>query len=108
MTNLPKHERYSVDQKSRDLAEYFLGDDREERIYRELAQAIQDCVEDFCSTLENAERLAQEARVRLTELARESDETDAMIMLWAKRNPRVCASNSPTGEHINYGGRQKL
>lgn len=105
MTKDRKLKRYRFDERSYGLAKYFLGDDRPEAIYRDLAQQIQDCVEDFCSTLENAERLAQEARVRLTELARESDEKDAMIMLWAKRNPRVCASNAPTGEHINYGGR---
>jgi hypothetical protein len=44
--------RYSVDQKSRDLAEYFLGDDRPESVYRDLAQQIQDCVEDFCREID--------------------------------------------------------
>lgn len=39
------------------------------------------------------------------ELSLEADRTDHMIMLWAQRNPRVCASNAPTGEHITYGGR---
>ena len=41
------------------------------------------------------------------ELSLTADRTDHMIMLWAQRNPRVCASNAPTGEHINYGGRRE-
>jgi hypothetical protein len=64
LTTDERAKRYSVDQKSRDLAEYFLGDDRAEETYRELAQAIQDCVEDFCTTLENAEVAAQEEALR--------------------------------------------
>jgi hypothetical protein len=59
--------RYSVDQKSRDLAEYFLGEDRKEAVYRDLAQQIQDCVEGFCSALERAEVAAQEEALREAE-----------------------------------------
>lgn len=47
LPRVPKR-RYCVDSKSYDLAKYFLGDDREESIYEDLAQQIQDCVEDFC------------------------------------------------------------
>lgn len=100
-------QRYSVDQKSRDLAEYFLGDDRPEQTYRDLAQAIQDCVEDFCTMLENADIKAQEVRARLGEISCDADTVDFTVMLWGQRNPRICASNSPTGEHINYGGRRQ-
>jgi hypothetical protein len=56
--------RYSVDQRSYDLAKYFLGDDRPEATYRDLAQQIQDCVEDFCSALESAEVEAHEKTLR--------------------------------------------
>jgi hypothetical protein len=50
--NTKQMPRYSVDQKSRDLAEYFLGEDRPESVYRDLAQQIQDCVEDFCREID--------------------------------------------------------
>lgn len=43
---------YSVDERSYDLAKYFLGYDRTEALYQELAQQIQDCVEDFCRVVE--------------------------------------------------------
>lgn len=100
--------RYSVDQRSRDLAEYFLGHDREERVYQELAQAIQDCVEDFCADLERRAEAHKDFRARLTEVSTQADTTDGEIMLWARRHPRVCSSNAPTGEHIIYGGRRQL
>lgn len=48
MSTHTAEERYSVDERSYDLAKYFLGDNREESVYRDLAQQIQDCVEDFC------------------------------------------------------------
>lgn len=47
----------------------------------------------------------EEFRIALDRLTAEADGVDAMIMLWAQRNPRVCASNHPTGEHMHFGGR---
>lgn len=44
--------RYSVDPKSRDLAEYFLPDGAPEDVKRGLAQAIQDAVEGYLLTEE--------------------------------------------------------
>lgn len=67
VTTEERAQRYSVDQKSRNLAEYFLGEDRPEKTYRDLAQQIQDCVEDFCSALESAEVAAQEKVLREAE-----------------------------------------
>lgn len=105
MTADPKF--YSVDQRSYDLARYFLGEDRPEAIYRNLAQQIQDCVEDFCSALEGAERKAQEVRARLVEISCDADVVDFMVMRYGQRNPRVSHSNHPTGEPIAYGGRRQ-
>lgn len=42
------------------------------------------------------------------EISRECDSADFAIMRWGQRNPRVCASNAPTGEPIHYGGRRQL
>ena len=50
--NKPIEQRYSVDPKSRELAEYFLGINIPETTYRALAQQIQDVVEAFCNDLE--------------------------------------------------------
>lgn len=44
-------------------------------------------------------------RRALAIVAETSDETDHMIMTWAQRHPRVCASNHPTGEPLLFGGR---
>lgn len=103
-----KQRRYSVDTRSYDLAKYFLGDDREERIYEDLAQQVQDCVEDFCRALENAELKTLEVRARLVEISGDADVRDFMLMRNAQRNPRVCCSNWMAGEPIHYGGRRQL
>lgn len=42
------------------------------------------------------------------EISREGDSADFAIMRFGQRNPRVCASNAPTGEPIHYGGRRQL
>lgn len=107
MTKDRKLKRYSVDERSYDLAKYFLGDDRPEAIYRDLSQQIQDCVEDFCTALESADLKAQEVRARLVELCADADTVDFMVMRYGQRNPRVSHSNHPTGEHIAYGGRRQ-
>lgn len=44
-----KPERYSVNSKSRDLAEHFLPPTATEKAKRRLAQAIQDAVEEHCT-----------------------------------------------------------
>ena len=46
--------------------------------------------------------------LKQAEISRKGDSADFAIMRWGQRNPRVCASNAPTGEHINYGGRRQL
>ena len=44
---MTKRERYCVDPKSRELAEHFLPSTVREELKRELAQVIQDAVEDW-------------------------------------------------------------
>lgn len=44
-------------------------------------------------------------RERRRKLCEEADATDFSIMRYAQQNPRVCCSNAPTGEVIQYGGR---
>lgn len=104
---LTKHQRPLVDEKSFELAEHFLGEDTEDQKW-ELADVIQQAVEGWFQQREwlvEARKHFREARERL---CTDADTWDFMIMRWGQQHPRICASNHPTGESINYGGRKQL
>lgn len=111
MTGLiSKHKRTPlVDERSFELAAHFLQDESHtEEDKWSLADDIQKAVE---SWFEERERLAEARKCFDEALARhsiDSDVWDYMIMRWGQQHPRVCASNHPTGESINYGGRRQL
>ena len=73
------------------------------RLEAELEQRLREVRSDIQLTVAKREFFVAARQ----ELSLEADRTDHMIMLWAQRHPRVCASNAPTGEHINYGGRRE-
>lgn len=107
--SVTKQQRPLVDPMSFELAEHFLQDHPHcDDITWGLAAAIQTAVEDWFEYREMVTKSRSMFKDRLASLAVKADATDGMIMLWGQRNPRVCASNHPTGEHINYGGRRQL
>lgn len=71
------------------------------RMESELGQRLREVRREIATAAEDRKRFI----ARRSALALDADRTDHMIMLWARRHPRVAASNAPTGEHINYGGR---
>lgn len=109
MTDLTTQKRPLVDPMSFELAEHFLQDHShcDDHTWG-LAAAIQTAVEEWFEYREMLKKSRLLFKDALAKLVVETDATDGMIMLWGQRNPRVCASNSPTGEHINYGGRRQL
>lgn len=108
MNVVPTSDHPLVDTKSWDLAEHFLPADAPERDKWALADVIQRAVEDWFEYREIlAEKQKRFTEIR-TKLAIEADGTDADIMVWAQRHPRVCGSNMPTGEFIQYGGRRQV
>lgn len=74
------------------------------RMEAELQQRLREVRREIETAVARHERFAEVRQ----ELCFEADRTDHMIMLWAQRNPRVCASNAPTGECISYGGRRQI
>jgi len=78
LPRIPKR-RYCVDSKSYHLAKYFLGDNRDERIYEDLAQQIQDTVEDFCREVDREPPEPDGEAYRGTEYASALAEEQARI-----------------------------
>lgn len=104
---LPADKHPLVDERSFALAEHFLPVDASDRDKWSLADTIQKAVEDWF----DYQAMVGEAFTHFAEIRKKlcamADETDAAIMLWGQRHPRVSASNAPTGECINYGGRRQ-
>lgn len=100
--------RTSFDQKSLDLAEYFLSNEQAtDADKRALAGEIQQAVEDWFAYRETLAEATEKFHERLHIVCGDADTTDFMIMRWGQRNPRVSGSNAPTGENIQYGGRRQ-
>lgn len=97
-----------MDERSFALAEHFLQDHPHTEDQKwDLADQIQQCVEGWFEWQEHLAQARKKFKARLSEMVVECDATDGMIMLWGQRHPNVCASNAPTGECIEYGGRRQ-
>lgn len=108
MSTLPAEKRPLVDERSFALAEHFLPMDASDRDKWSLADTIQKAVEGWF----DYQAMVGEAQTRFAEILKElsvsADDVDFDIMRYGQKYRRVCSSNHPTGECIDYGGRRQL